>query len=76
MYFIFARHIFMVEEIKFVKYKKFNDITLRFSNNINVIAGANGTCKTSLLHIISNSFKMPTSSASSTKEEKDCLSQI
>lgn len=66
----------MVEEIKFVKYKKFSDITLRFSNNINVIAGANGTCKTSLLHIISNSFKMPTSSASSMKEEKDCLSQI
>lgn len=53
----------MVETIKFVKYKKFNEITLGFSDNINVIAGANGTCKTSLLHIISNSFKIPTSSA-------------
>jgi AAA15 family ATPase/GTPase len=47
----------MIEKIEILQYRKLKDITLEFSENINVISGANGTCKTSLLHLISNSFQ-------------------
>jgi AAA15 family ATPase/GTPase len=47
----------MIEKIEIRQYRKLKDITLEFSENINVISGANGTCKTSLLHLISNSFQ-------------------
>ena len=33
------------------------NIDFEFSKDINIISGTNGTCKTSLLYIISNSFK-------------------
>ncbi|MCX8600772.1 MULTISPECIES: AAA family ATPase [unclassified Gilliamella] len=49
----------MIEEIIIRKYLKLQDISFKFSNNINVISGGNGTCKTSILYIISNSFKQP-----------------
>ncbi|OCG39754.1 AAA family ATPase [Gilliamella sp. Bif1-4] len=49
----------MIEEIKIKKYLKLHDISFKFSNNINVISGGNGTCKTTILYIISNSFKQP-----------------
>lgn len=33
---------------------------LEFSKGINVISGTNGTCKTSLLHIVSNAYQAVT----------------
>lgn len=47
----------MIKSIRIKKYKKFKDITLTMSPEVNAISGTNGTCKTSLLHIISNSFQ-------------------
>jgi predicted ATP-binding protein involved in virulence len=47
----------MVNKIKIIKYRKLQDLEFNFSKGINVISGTNGTCKTSLLHIISNSFQ-------------------
>jgi len=47
----------MIKSIKMNKYRKLKDITFSFSNNVNVISGTNGTCKTSLLHLISNSVQ-------------------
>ena len=47
----------MISKIKFIEYRKFKDIEVSFSKGINIISGINGTCKTSLLHIIANSFK-------------------
>lgn len=49
----------MIEKIDIVEYRKLKNITLDFSKNVNIIAGTNGTCKSSILHIISNSFKKP-----------------
>lgn len=49
----------MIEKINIVEYRKLKNIILDFSKNINIIAGTNGTCKSSILHIISNSFKKP-----------------
>ncbi|MDR0950838.1 MAG: AAA family ATPase [Candidatus Ancillula sp.] len=47
----------MIEKIHINKYRKFENIDFEFSKNINIISGANGTCKTSLLHIVSNNFQ-------------------
>lgn len=49
----------MIKSIKFEHYRKLKEIELHFSKGINIISGTNGTCKTSVLHIISNSFKEP-----------------
>lgn len=47
----------MIRSISIERYRKLKNITFEFSKNINVLSGTNGTCKTSLLHIISNSFQ-------------------
>ena len=44
-------------KLEFIKYRKFENITFEFNKNINIIAGVNGTCKSSLLYVISNSFQ-------------------
>ncbi|KYM49762.1 hypothetical protein A2U11_10085 [Fusobacterium necrophorum subsp. funduliforme] len=47
----------MIKKLKIIQYRKLKDLEFLFSENINVISGTNGTCKTSLLHLISNSFQ-------------------
>ena len=47
----------MIKKIKINKFRKLEDIEFEFSKGVNIISGTNGTCKTSLLHLISNSFK-------------------
>lgn len=47
----------MVRKLSINQYRKIKDKEFNFSTGINVISGSNGTCKTSLLHIISNAFK-------------------
>lgn len=42
----------MIKRIHVVKYRKLENMDLEFSKGINVISGTNGTCKTSLLHIV------------------------
>ncbi|WP_370425876.1 AAA family ATPase [Pantoea vagans] len=49
----------MIKNIAFNKFKKLVNINFDFNENINVISGTNGTCKTTLLHLISNGFQMP-----------------
>lgn len=46
----------MIKELQVKKYRKLNNINLDFSNSMNLISGSNGTCKSSLLYLISNSF--------------------
>lgn len=46
-----------MKEFEFIQYRKLKDIKLQFTDNINIIAGTNGTCKSSILHLISNSYK-------------------
>ena len=50
----------MIKKISFVRYRKLASLDFDFQLGINVISGTNGTCKTSLLHIISNSFQVVT----------------
>lgn len=47
----------MIKNLNIKKYRKLEDIEFDFTKYINIISGTNGTCKTSLLHIISNSFQ-------------------
>jgi AAA15 family ATPase/GTPase len=47
----------MIKSIDFVQYRKIQDIKLDFKTGINAISGENGTCKSSILHIIGNSYQ-------------------
>lgn len=47
----------MIESLDFKTYRKLKNISIDFNENINIISGTNGTCKSSILHIISNSFQ-------------------
>lgn len=47
----------MIKKISIIHYRKLKNLMLDFSPQINFISGANGTCKSSLLHIISNAFQ-------------------
>lgn len=47
----------MIKCIKFNQYRKLVDIDINFNPRINVISGTNGTCKSTLMHLISNSFQ-------------------
>jgi predicted ATPase len=48
----------MVEALSIVCYRKLKDIDINFCSNLNFISGTNGTCKTSLLHMTSNSYQL------------------
>lgn len=47
----------MIRKISIAQYRKMKNIELEFHPAINAVSGTNGTCKTSLLHIMSNSFQ-------------------
>lgn len=49
----------MILSIDIKHFKKLQNLNLKFTPGINAISGANGTCKTSLLYMISNSFQEP-----------------
>ena len=47
----------MIKKIAVIHYRKLKNLILDFSPQVNFISGANGTCKSSLLHMISNAFQ-------------------
>ena len=48
----------MIKEIEFIQYRRLKaPLKLTFGERINVISGMNGTCKSSILYLISNSFQ-------------------
>ena len=65
----------MIKSISIVHYRKLKGISLVFSQNVNFVSGSNGTCKSSLLHIISNAFQKVVSTKVNL-EDKKCLSII
>lgn len=58
-----------------VRYRKLQNLEFSFSKKINVLSGTNGTCKTSLLHMVSNSFQAVTQKCDWT-QDKSCLEVI
>lgn len=65
----------MIDRLVVNKYRKLENLTFNFSRGVNIISGTNGTCKTSLLHMISNSFQ----SVTKTNEnliDPSCLAKI
>lgn len=50
----------MIAAIQIKHFKKLKNLNVSFNSGINAISGTNGTCKTSLLYLISNSFQEPT----------------
>ncbi|MEN2775576.1 AAA family ATPase [Acetivibrio clariflavus] len=65
----------MINNLSIAYYRKLKDLNFDFSPFINVISGTNGTCKSSLLHIISNSFKSVNKTCSWVNDKK-CLDVI
>ncbi|RPD87282.1 ATP-binding protein [Neisseria weixii] len=48
----------MIKSIKFTQYRRLKaPLELEFCNHINIISGLNGTCKSSILYLISNAFQ-------------------
>ena len=65
----------MIERLNIIKYRKLESMVLELSSGINIISGTNGTCKTSLLHIISNAYQAVTKKCDWV-QDKNCLSII
>lgn len=65
----------MVKKINVVKYRKLQNIEFDFSKGLNVISGTNGTCKTSLIHMISNAYQAVTKNCD-WLQDKSCLDVI
>lgn len=64
-----------MKKLEIIKYRKLKNIELEFSPQINAISGTNGTCKTSILHLISNSFQAANKKCDWVKDNK-CLSVL
>ena len=47
----------MINGINFTHYRKLQGLELKFTSGVNAISGENGTCKSSILHIIGNSYQ-------------------
>jgi AAA15 family ATPase/GTPase len=62
----------MIKKISISQFRKLKDLEFEFIKGINIISGSNGTCKTSLLHIVSNSFQAVNKSCSWIQEPR-CL---
>lgn len=65
----------MIKKLKVEQYRKLKNVELEFDNGINVLSGSNGTCKTSILHIISNSYQAVSKTAPWIKEA-NCIEII
>jgi hypothetical protein len=60
----FLGDVSVIKKISISQYRKMKDLDFDFINGINILSGTNGTCKTSLLHIVSNSFQAVTKTCS------------
>lgn len=65
----------MIKKLSIVQYRKLKDIEFNFVHGVNFISGTNGTCKSSLLHIISNSFQAVVCSKANLTDKK-CMGII
>lgn len=59
----------MINNIHIKQYRKLKNINIDFNNAITVISGTNGTCKSSLLYLVSNAFQEVKATAPWLKDE-------
>ncbi|MDR1320812.1 MAG: hypothetical protein LBK56_05225 [Gracilibacteraceae bacterium] len=65
----------MIKRITVTRYRKMSNMKFDFTSGVNILSGTNGTCKTSLLHIVSNSFQAVTRNCNWIQDSK-CLDII
>ena len=65
----------MIKSIEIKQYRNLKDLDLKFTPGLNAISGSNGTCKTSLLHLVGNSFQAVTKKCTWVNDNK-CLQII
>ena len=65
----------MVKKINIIRYRKLENMEIDMTPGINIISGTNGTCKTSLLHMISNAHQAVTKTCD-WLSDKNCLNII
>lgn len=68
----------VIKTLSLTRYRKLKDIELAFVPGINILSGTNGTCKSSILHIISNSFQSvkKTDGRVHTPNSLECINKI
>lgn len=68
----------MIETLTLTRYRKLKGIELKFVPGINILSGTNGTCKSSILHIISNSFQSVKKSDGRVLDHKslECINKV
>lgn len=66
----------MIKSLNIIQYKKLKNICISFSGKVNIISGTNGTCKTSILHLIGNSLQSPNVKKCDWIKDTKCLSVI
>lgn len=64
---------FMIKNLNIIQYRKLKNISLNFTTKVNAISGTNGTCKTSLLHLLGNSLQAPIKSKCGWLTDEKCL---
>ena len=65
----------LIKKINITKYRKLENMEIDMMPGINIISGTNGTCKTSLLHMISNAYQAVTKKCD-WLSDKNCLDII
>lgn len=65
----------MSKTLDIKSYRKLIDVSLELSPNINLISGTNGTCKSSILYLLSNSYQQKVST-NAYGNMKNCINTI
>lgn len=65
----------MINKVSIIKYRKLQNLDIDFTPEVNFVSGANGTCKSSLLHMVSNAFQKVVATKANLKD-KNCISVI
>ena len=47
----------MLNRLEIECYRKLKNVSIDISSGINIISGTNGTCKSSILYMVSNAFQ-------------------
>ena len=66
----------MISKLSIVQYRKLKGLDLDFCPGVNIISGTNGTCKSSVLHMISNAYKKVPQRRNARLSDAACVTTI